>query len=128
MESSGVLSVLTALAKHGRLETFRLLVRAGDDGLLKSDLLARTKATAGAVTLNLKMLQAAGLVQIVPESRVLGTNASHTGGDFRCRALASPVLDMLHTLVEEIEAAPPPHPAMRRTPDLNAPRPIASAA
>ncbi len=128
MESSEVLNVLTALAKHGRLETYRVLLRAGQAGLTKTELMSCTHTTAGAVTQSVKVLKTAGLLEMVPEGRIVGMSPTRTGGDFHCRALSSPVLDMVQTLGDEIVSASCDHATIIRPPDRDTSSLSASAA
>lgn len=53
---------LAALGHEARLEIFRLLVRAGDDGLIVGDIAAHTALPLSTLAHHLRALVAAGLV------------------------------------------------------------------
>ncbi|HEY3950911.1 ArsR/SmtB family transcription factor [Phenylobacterium sp.] len=62
MESKNAIIALSALAHPGRLEVFRLLVRAGPDGLAAGEIARATGSLANTLSANLNILAAAGLV------------------------------------------------------------------
>ena len=62
METHAAVTALSALAHEGRLEVFRLLVRAGGHGLAAGDIARATGARPNTLSSNLNILSAAGLV------------------------------------------------------------------
>lgn len=62
METTTAISALSALAHSGRLEVFRLLVRAGPEGMAAGDIARATGSLANTLSANLNLLSAAGLV------------------------------------------------------------------
>jgi ArsR family transcriptional regulator len=53
---------LAALGHEARLDVFRLLVRAGDDGLIVGDIAAHTELALSTLSHHLRTLVSAGLV------------------------------------------------------------------
>jgi DNA-binding transcriptional ArsR family regulator len=62
METPSAVSALSALAHPGRLEVFRLLVRAGPDGMAAGEIARATASLANTLSTNLSVLASAGLV------------------------------------------------------------------
>jgi ArsR family transcriptional regulator, arsenate/arsenite/antimonite-responsive transcriptional repressor len=62
MESKNAVSALSALAHPGRLEVFRLLVRAGVEGMAAGEIARATGSLSNTLSTNLSILSAAGLV------------------------------------------------------------------
>jgi DNA-binding transcriptional ArsR family regulator len=62
MESLSAVAALSALAHPGRLEVFRLLVRAGPEGVAAGDIARATGTLANTLSANLSLLAGAGLV------------------------------------------------------------------
>jgi ArsR family transcriptional regulator, arsenate/arsenite/antimonite-responsive transcriptional repressor len=62
MESATAVGALSALAHPGRLEVFRLLVRAGLDGMAAGEVARTTGSLANTLSANLSVLAVAGLV------------------------------------------------------------------
>jgi DNA-binding transcriptional ArsR family regulator len=62
METSTAIAALSALAHPGRLEIFRLLVKAGQDGLPAGEIARSLGALPNTLSTNLGILSAAGLV------------------------------------------------------------------
>jgi DNA-binding transcriptional ArsR family regulator len=62
MEKSSAVSALGALAHNGRLDIFRLLVRAGADGMAAGEIARATGAAASTHSVNLAILSRAGLI------------------------------------------------------------------
>lgn len=62
MESIPAVTALSALAHAGRLSIFRLLVRAGEDGLAAGEIARATGALPNTLSSNLNILSGAGLV------------------------------------------------------------------
>jgi len=62
MEQSSAIDALSALAHPGRLGAFRLLVKAGPEGLAAGDIARATDTLPNTLSANLNILSAAGLV------------------------------------------------------------------
>ena len=63
------IAALSALAHGGRLDIFRLLVRAGEDGLAAGEIARTTGSLAHTLSANLNILSHAGLVRSRREGR-----------------------------------------------------------
>lgn len=63
MESKLAVVALSALAHEGRLTVFRMLVRAGGDGLAAGEIARRLDVLANTLSANLNVLSNAGLIQ-----------------------------------------------------------------
>jgi len=85
MESQSAVAALSALAHPGRLEIFRLLVRAGPDGMPAGDIARATGSLANTLSANLNVLTGAGLIG----SRRDGRSIIYTAGYDRMRELLS---------------------------------------
>ena len=62
MQSPVAVTALSALAHDGRLEIFRLLVKAGEEGMAAGDIAQATGSLANTLSSNLAILNRAGLV------------------------------------------------------------------
>ncbi|WP_293679773.1 helix-turn-helix transcriptional regulator [uncultured Phenylobacterium sp.] len=62
MEPTSAVAALSALAHEGRLAIFRMLVRAGPEGMAAGEIARATGALANTLSSNLSILSAAGLV------------------------------------------------------------------
>ncbi|MFN3912261.1 ArsR/SmtB family transcription factor [Hyphomonas sp.] len=62
MESSSAIDRLSALAQPGRLGVFRLLVRAGPEGIPAGEIAARLGLAPNTLSAQLNILAAAGLI------------------------------------------------------------------
>ncbi len=62
MEMNNAVTSLSALAQESRLEAFRLLVRAGPEGLPSGDVARALNVPANTVSTHLSILTRAGLV------------------------------------------------------------------
>lgn len=62
METKSAVSRLSALAHEGRLSAFRLLVKAGPEGLAAGDIARRLEVLPNTLSANLSLLANAGLV------------------------------------------------------------------
>ncbi len=71
MELPVAVRILDALAHETRLAVFRLLVRAGDDGLAAGELAAHLGIPAPTLSFHLKELKYAGIVRVRRRSRSL---------------------------------------------------------
>lgn len=69
MEKSDILAALTALGHPLRLDVFRLLVRAGQGGLLAGEISAALDTRANTMSANLSVLLNAGLVTKTRQGR-----------------------------------------------------------
>jgi DNA-binding transcriptional ArsR family regulator len=69
MERSDVIAALAALAQDNRLDTYRLLVQAGPDGLAAGEVAARIGLPPNTLTFHFDRLRQAGLVTVRREGR-----------------------------------------------------------
>ncbi|TGY88559.1 ArsR family transcriptional regulator [Marinicauda algicola] len=69
MEKMNAIDALSALAHEARLDIFRLLVRAGEDGLPAGEISARLDMRQNTASTNLAILHRAGLVSQRREGR-----------------------------------------------------------
>ena len=83
METQTAVNALSALAHTGRLEVFRLLVKAGPDGMAAGDIARATGSLANTLSANLNVLAGAGLVS----SRREGRSIIYSAGYDRMRDL-----------------------------------------
>src|SRR5215218_4756047 len=83
METPAAVTALAALAHEGRLDIFRLLVRAGPEGLAAGEVARATGALANTLSTNLAILSRAGLVA----SRRDGRSIIYTAAYSRMRDL-----------------------------------------
>ena len=83
MESPAAVAALSALAHPGRLEVFRLLVRAGPEGMAAGEIARATASLANTLSANLNLLAGAGLVT----SRRDGRSIIYAAGYERMREL-----------------------------------------
>ncbi|MFN3585403.1 ArsR/SmtB family transcription factor [Phenylobacterium sp.] len=96
METTSAVTALSALAHEGRLNIFRLLVRAGEPGMAAGDIARATGALPNTLSSNLNILSGAGLVT----SRRDGRSIIYTAAYDRMR-------DLLAFLVEDCCAGNP---------------------
>ena len=83
MEPQSAVGALSALAHPGRLEVFRLLVRAGPEGIAAGEIARATGSLANTLSTNLNVLAGAGLVS----SRRDGRSIIYAAGYDRMRDL-----------------------------------------
>lgn len=76
MEASKAVAALSALAHPGRLEVFRLLVQAGEEGMAAGDIARAAGSLPNTLSTNLNILGGAGLVA----SRREGRSIIYTAG------------------------------------------------
>src|SRR2546426_1223834 len=69
MEKSDAVAALAALAQDHRLETYRLLVQAGPDGMPAGEVAAAIGLPPNTLTFHFDRLRQAGLVTVRRESR-----------------------------------------------------------
>ena len=79
MDKRSSLDALAALGQETRLDIFRLLVRAGDEGVPAGEIAVRLGAVQNTVSAHLKVLAQAGLVQPERDGRVVRYAADMTG-------------------------------------------------
>ena len=96
MEMTNAVGALGALAHPSRLEVFRLLVRAGPDGLAAGEIARATGSLPNTLSTNLNILAAAGLVA----ARRDGRSIIYTAGYDAMR-------DLLAFLMEDCCAGKP---------------------
>lgn len=77
MEIKDAVSSLSALAHEGRLAIFRLLVRAGDEGVTAGDIARQVGALPNTLSANLNVLAHAGLVVSRRDGRSIIYNARY---------------------------------------------------
>ena len=83
MESANAINALSALAHPARLAVFRLLVRAGHDGMAAGEIARATGSLPNTLSANLNILAGAGLVA----ARREGRSMIYTAGYERMRGL-----------------------------------------
>jgi DNA-binding transcriptional ArsR family regulator len=83
MQAPDAVGALSALAHSGRLGVFRLLVRAGTDGMAAGEIARATGSLANTLSTNLNILAAAGLVA----ARRDGRSIIYTAGYDQMREL-----------------------------------------
>ena len=69
MEKNTVLGSLAALAHDMRLDVFRLLVKAGPDGMAAGEIASMLDVRANTLSNNLTVMAAAGLIRSAREGR-----------------------------------------------------------
>src|ERR1700761_910649 len=62
MKAGTAIDALSALAHDGRLKTFRMLVKAGSDGMAAGDIARKLDVPPNSLSANLNILSHAGLV------------------------------------------------------------------
>ena len=83
MDAANAVGALSALAHPGRLDVFRLLVRAGPDGMAAGEIARATGTLANTLSANLNVLAGAGLVS----SRRAGRSIIYAAAYDRMREL-----------------------------------------
>lgn len=78
MKKNGALSALNALAHEHRLNLFRLLVQAGDDGMAVGELAEATGLAGATLTNHLHILRRADLVRDERLGRVIQCRANYS--------------------------------------------------
>jgi ArsR family transcriptional regulator, arsenate/arsenite/antimonite-responsive transcriptional repressor len=69
MESGIVVQKLSALAQEGRLAVFRLLVKAGPDGMAAGDIARKLRTQPNTMSAQLLLLSNAGLIRARRDGR-----------------------------------------------------------
>lgn len=79
MDKKAALDAFSALSQETRLETFRLLVRAGSDGVVAGEIAERLGVMQNTMSSHLKILDHAGLVRSERQGRTIRYFASFVG-------------------------------------------------
>ena len=79
MHKKSALSALAAMGQDTRLEVFRLLVKAGEQGVPAGEIATRLGAVQNTMSAHLKVLDRAGLVRSTRDGRVVRYVADMTG-------------------------------------------------
>ncbi|MDN5925620.1 MAG: metalloregulator ArsR/SmtB family transcription factor [Hyphomicrobiales bacterium] len=79
MDRTIALSALAALGQETRLEVFRLLVRAGPEGVPAGEIASRLEAVQNTTSAHLKVLTHAGLIRPEREGRIVRYVAEMAG-------------------------------------------------
>ncbi|MBL8582847.1 MAG: helix-turn-helix transcriptional regulator [Rhizobiaceae bacterium] len=79
MDKKSALAALAALGQDTRLEVFRLLVRAGAEGVPAGEIASRLGTVQNTMSAHLKVLDHAGLVRTERAGRVVRYVADMTG-------------------------------------------------
>jgi DNA-binding transcriptional ArsR family regulator len=79
MDKKTTLAALAALGQDTRLEIFRLLVKAGGEGIPAGEIATRLGAVQNTISAHLKILDHAGLVRAAREGRTIRYVADMTG-------------------------------------------------
>jgi len=79
MDKTTALLALSALGQDTRLEVFRLLVRAGAEGVPAGEIATRLGTVQNTMSAHLKVLDHAGLVRAEREGRTIRYVADMTG-------------------------------------------------
>jgi DNA-binding transcriptional ArsR family regulator len=79
MDKQNALNALSALAQDSRLEVFRLLVKAGDNGLPAGDIAAHLGARQNTMSTHLGILTQAGMIRRRREGRIIRYAADFDG-------------------------------------------------
>ena len=77
METKAAVTNLSALAHEGRLAVFRMLVKAGPDGVAAGEIARRLEVAPNSLSANLNVLSHAGLVASRREGRSIIYNARY---------------------------------------------------
>ena len=79
MNKDQALAALTALSQGTRLDVFRLLVKAGPDGMAAGAIATRLGVVQNTLSSHLAVLARAGLVDSLREGRVIRYRANYAG-------------------------------------------------
>lgn len=79
MDKNSALSALAALGQDTRLEVFRLLVKAGGEGIPAGEVASRLGKMQNTMSAHLKVLNQAGLVRAERDGRTVRYVADMTG-------------------------------------------------
>lgn len=90
MDKKTAIEALSALSQETRLDVFRLLVKAGEGGMLAGDIAENLQVRQNTMSTNLAILNRAGLISNEREGRAI-----------RYRANMSGMSDLLSFLMED---------------------------
>jgi DNA-binding transcriptional ArsR family regulator len=118
MDMSDALASLSALAHEGRLAIFRLLVKAGPDGLAAGDIAQRLNTQPSTMSAQLLVLSNAGLVHARREGRsiIYAADFGRMGGllEFLTRdccggrpEICGPLVTSMRAATENVSCRPP---------------------
>ncbi|MER9584651.1 metalloregulator ArsR/SmtB family transcription factor [Mesorhizobium sp. M0276] len=79
MDKKGTLNALAALGQETRLDVFRLLVRAGPEGIPAGEIAMRLDTIQNTTSAHLKVLAHAGLIRPERDGRIVRYVADMTG-------------------------------------------------
>jgi ArsR family transcriptional regulator, arsenate/arsenite/antimonite-responsive transcriptional repressor len=79
MDKKAALAALAALGQETRLDVFRLLVQAGDQGIPAGEIASRLGTVQNTMSAHLKVLGHAGLVRAERDGRTIRYIADMTG-------------------------------------------------
>jgi ArsR family transcriptional regulator len=79
MDKKSALSALAAMGQDTRLEVFRLLVKAGEQGVPAGEIATRLGTVQNTMSAHLKVLDRAGLVRSTRDGRIVRYVADMTG-------------------------------------------------
>ncbi len=79
MDKKIALTAFAALAQHTRLDVFRLLIKAGPEGMAAGDIADALDVRQNTMSANLSVLQQAGLLRREREGRSIRYIADFTG-------------------------------------------------
>lgn len=79
MDKKDILNALAALGQETRLDVFRLLVRAGPEGIPAGEIATRLDTVQNTMSAHLKVLAHAGLVRPERDGRIVRYVADMTG-------------------------------------------------
>ena len=79
MDKKSALAALAALGQDTRLEVFRLLVKAGSEGIPSGEVASRLGTVQNTMSAHLKVLDHAGLVRAERDGRTVRYVADMTG-------------------------------------------------
>jgi DNA-binding transcriptional ArsR family regulator len=77
MKSKTAIDALSALAHEGRLNAFRMLVKAGHDGMPAGDIARKLDVPPNSLSANLNILSHAGLVESRRDGRSIIYSANY---------------------------------------------------
>lgn len=79
MDKNKALAAFAALSQPTRLDVFRLLIKAGDEGMLAGEIAEALKTRQNTMSANLTILVQAGLINNRREGRTIRYRADHGG-------------------------------------------------
>ncbi|WP_367717439.1 helix-turn-helix transcriptional regulator [Nitratireductor sp. GISD-1A_MAKvit] len=79
MQNAEAIEALAALGQETRLDVFRLLVKAGPEGLPAGEVAARLGVVQNTASAHLKVLSQSGMIRAEREGRIIRYTADMTG-------------------------------------------------